>query len=588
MSSPAFAQINEILFGDDVRDTIRIPEYERELFGELTTELITGLDWYSFDAYGSERRTYRNENMFPKEGTLSSKLFNLQFEAVGVIPSIQMLWARKEGYDGDSSFVIAVVDTGIDFPGNEYDLAGREWINEDEIYGNGIDDDENGYVDDRYGYDFYYETADTTHLYSKESQRHGLNMATTIAAKYNNECVDYRGLPNDDPERYKHCAESPAGMDQRSKIMNVKIGGEGDDDRYVRNMAEGIRYATDNGAKVINVSIMSLRTGSRVIREEFFEEDTQLLVNEELESALQYAWDQGALVVTGSGNLVQRKDLKRSEYNTLAAHPTTLAVGGIKSGSGMVKDDWFAMAGENVDVVTFSKIQRNTRHQKIGTSYASAIVSSMASLLWANDASLTNAEVKEIIIESAWDGLTNFLPDTVEYWKVFNGFVALEDSVIDWSRGGAVSIGDTIQWDTPGHDIYHGYGFVRIPEVMMRHKNRDVTVDPVTGSVNGYVMRTTLDTAHVTWNHNGWTFEPYVEPLSTEEREWATIYPNPCRDVVTLSPSIPGETVELISVDGRIRKELIINNYNQLLVMGLDRGLYLVRFRDQVYKLLKE
>ena len=45
-----------------------------------------------------------------------------------------------------------VIDDGVDF--SHPDLAGRKWTNPDEIPGNGIDDDNNGYVDDINGWDF--------------------------------------------------------------------------------------------------------------------------------------------------------------------------------------------------------------------------------------------------------------------------------------------------------------------------------------------------------------------------------------------------------------------------------------------------
>ncbi len=88
---------------------------------------------------------------------------------------IGLKYAFERKYYGSEEMIVAIVDTGLG-QGFEYrerdddgelgelvikyhrDLDGRRWENEDEIYGNGIDDDGNGYVDDRYGYDFYYDT----------------------------------------------------------------------------------------------------------------------------------------------------------------------------------------------------------------------------------------------------------------------------------------------------------------------------------------------------------------------------------------------------------------------------------------------
>src|ERR1700687_329748 len=54
---------------------------------------------------------------------------------------------------GDPSVVIADTDTGADY--NHVDLAANVWINTGEICDNGIDDDNNGYIDDCIGWNFF-------------------------------------------------------------------------------------------------------------------------------------------------------------------------------------------------------------------------------------------------------------------------------------------------------------------------------------------------------------------------------------------------------------------------------------------------
>lgn len=51
-----------------------------------------------------------------------------------------------------TTVIVAVIDSGIDV--EHKDLKGKIWVNEDEIPGNGIDDDNNGYIDDIHGWNF--------------------------------------------------------------------------------------------------------------------------------------------------------------------------------------------------------------------------------------------------------------------------------------------------------------------------------------------------------------------------------------------------------------------------------------------------
>lgn len=80
---------------------------------------------------------------------------------------------------GSSDLIVAVVDTGIDY--NHPDLAANMWTNPDEIAGNGIDDDSNGYIDDVYGIDTANDDSDPMDDYG-----HGTHVAGTIGAVGNN------------------------------------------------------------------------------------------------------------------------------------------------------------------------------------------------------------------------------------------------------------------------------------------------------------------------------------------------------------------------------------------------------------------
>jgi hypothetical protein len=80
-------------------------------------------------------------------------------------------WDETQG----EGVLVGVLDTGIDY--NHPDLAANVYINEREIAGNGIDDDNNGLVDDVRGFDFSDNDADVI-----DTHGHGSHVSGTIAA----------------------------------------------------------------------------------------------------------------------------------------------------------------------------------------------------------------------------------------------------------------------------------------------------------------------------------------------------------------------------------------------------------------------
>ncbi|MCB0371363.1 MAG: S8 family serine peptidase, partial [Bdellovibrionales bacterium] len=123
--------------------------------------------------------------------------------------------------------VVAVVDTGLDL--THADIAENVWTNEGEIPGNGIDDDQNGYIDDVHGWDFGDQDNDVD-----DFQGHGTHVAGTIAAVGNN-------------------SEGIIGVAPKSKIMPVK-GFSSYGGGTTSSLAAAIVYAAMNGADVISNS----------------------------------------------------------------------------------------------------------------------------------------------------------------------------------------------------------------------------------------------------------------------------------------------------------------------------------------------
>ncbi len=128
---------------------------------------------------------------------------------------------------GSEDIVIGVIDSGVDY--THPDLAANMWVNENEIPGNGIDDDDNGYIDDVYGYDFANLDGDPM-----DDNGHGTHVAGTIAAVGDNNI-------------------GVSGVSWNSRIMAIKFldafgGGTLD------GALEAINYATAMGADLTNNS----------------------------------------------------------------------------------------------------------------------------------------------------------------------------------------------------------------------------------------------------------------------------------------------------------------------------------------------
>ncbi|MEI6790839.1 MAG: S8 family peptidase [Myxococcaceae bacterium] len=80
---------------------------------------------------------------------------------------------------GSNSVVLGIIDTGIDY--KHRDLVKNLWVNSQEIANNGIDDDNNGYIDDIYGINAIKGTGDPM-----DDNLHGTHVAGIIGAEGNN------------------------------------------------------------------------------------------------------------------------------------------------------------------------------------------------------------------------------------------------------------------------------------------------------------------------------------------------------------------------------------------------------------------
>ncbi len=268
---------------------------------------------------------------------------------------------------GDKDVIIAIVDSGIDY--NHDDLANKIWVNQDEIPDNEIDDDENGYVDDVYGWDF----TDAPNLQAEgdfidgdnepiDESGHGTHVAGIAGAEPDN------GI-------------GIAGVAWNCSLMAVRAGlslGGGsrmqDDDS-----AAAIVYAADNGADIINMSWGSQQQ-SFVIRD-----------------ALEYAYARGVVLIGASGNSNESDSIFPAAYRKVIA---------VASTNQFQQRFYRSNYGASVDIgapgngIISTQIDNGYRILT-GTSMAAAHVAGLAALMLSKRPALTHEEIRQILINTA-------------------------------------------------------------------------------------------------------------------------------------------------------------------------------------------
>ncbi len=275
--------------------------------------------------------------------------------------------------------IVAVIDTGLDWYHANIDPQ-NIWTNPKEVADNGLDDDHNGYVDDVMGWDFIDRDNKPW-----DFDGHGTLVAGIIAGSWK----DPNGM---------------AGVNPFARLMVLKAINNFGHTR-ASFIAEAIAYAADNGARVINLSV-----GGK-------EKITPIE-----QAAVDYAYSKGVVIVVAAGN--EAADI--SQYGIATSDKVlTVAASGLDDQRAAFSN-WgkIAVTAPGVDILSIrarrtdvmlgigdgkyvagaAYVGQDKRHYRAsGTSFAAPFVAGLASLMIANDPSLTNTQVINIIKSTARD-----------------------------------------------------------------------------------------------------------------------------------------------------------------------------------------
>lgn len=304
-------------------DAIALPRLEPGNFDKVTTEAVAGMDinisqaWELYDQAPSKRQT-----------------------------------------------LVAVIDTGIDT--SHPDLANAIWVNEDEIPGDGIDNDENGYIDDVNGWDFFY---DNNQIYLGSEDDHGTHGAGTIAAGRSN-----GGMAGITDNQYV-------------KLMVLKALGTENGMGAPEDIVEAIHYAEANGAVICNLSFGST---------EYDESVAQAIQN----SNMLFVVAAGNGDRYGNGYDIDQYPV----YPASLPFDNVITVGNILFDGNLDESSNYGV--QNVDlaapgVYILSTVSNNEYGYMSGTSMAAPMVTGVAAMVYSSRPDLSVLGVKEVLLNSA-------------------------------------------------------------------------------------------------------------------------------------------------------------------------------------------
>ncbi|MBN2090224.1 S8 family serine peptidase [candidate division KSB1 bacterium] len=286
---------------------------------------------------------------------------------------VEQAWHKTRG---TASVLVTVIDTGIDY--FHEDLQKNIWINPGEDLNqkgkvdqsdfNGIDDDQNGFIDDIQGWDFtdapfYPDAGDYAQPDADpmDEHGHGTQVAGIISAVANNNL----GI---------------AGIAPECRLLNLRAG-----------TAQGLLEEDD----VASAIVYAVYVGSRIINMSFGD----VVASPLLQDVIQFAHQQNCILIASAGNSAT------DAIHFPSGFQETISVGAISEELILAS---YSNYGTSVDLVApgvniYTTSLKNTYQTFGGTSAAAPFVAGVAALLLSMEPDLSNENVRGILTSTAHD-----------------------------------------------------------------------------------------------------------------------------------------------------------------------------------------
>lgn len=276
--------------------------------------------------------------------------------------------AWGNGHTGSSNVYVAVIDEGI--MNIHDDLAANCWVNPNDPV-DGVDNDGNGYKDDKWGWDFYGKDNTT---YDGTGDDHATHVAGTIGAVGGNN----KGV---------------AGMNWSIKMISCKFLGP--NGGTTANAIKAVDYVTDLKTRAsINIVAMNNSWGGGGY-------------SQSLKDAIDRAGAKNILFIAAAGNSGTNNDASPS-YPASYTSSNVIAVAAITSSGGLASFSQYGansvdIAAPGVDIYSTLPGKRNssTYGSYSGTSMATPHVTGAAALYASNNPGSTASDIKNAIMNSA-------------------------------------------------------------------------------------------------------------------------------------------------------------------------------------------